>query len=183
VATPTWDDVGAMTPQPRRRDPAWLVLTLLALMVTSCGQPSQGSTVAPASFTPGPPRSTATAPPASMIPALDGADLPADLVGTYYDAGEASVGWDFLAAGDEFCRSVVHTEQSCLRITRPQAVVDYGPMVLRDGQLVLRILYDEDGMCLTEHVVRYSTTADGVDLHHGVCQAPRERLVRGQPKQ
>ena len=121
------------------------------------------------------------APLPTAAPVVDGANMSGDLLGTYHDSGEAAVGWHLLPAGNPFCVDVVRTEQSCLRITRPSGTVDYGPMVLDGGQLVVQILYDEDGQCLQVWRTTYLVTADGLDLYKGICGVPRGPLIRGEP--
>jgi hypothetical protein len=115
------------------------------------------------------------------IPRLEGDDLPKELINSYHDSGEASVGWHFLSAGDPFCRETVHTVQSCLRITRPSGTVDYGPAVVAGDEIVISLIYDEDGNCLREWRVAYTLSGDHLDLHHGVCDVPRGPLILGSP--
>jgi hypothetical protein len=117
----------------------------------------------------------------NAIPRLDGEDLPTSLLGSYTDSGEPTIGWHFLPAGDPFCRETVQTEQSCLRITGPDRTVDYGPVVVAGDHLLIALTYDENGKCLRKWRPSYTSTPQHLDLHQGVCGAPRGGLIPGAP--
>jgi len=129
---------------PQRAAQAAQLAAIAILLLSACSSPPPNDDASPSADDASPTVSGAIA----STPVLDGANLPPSLIGTYRDAGEASVGWLLLPAGDAFCTDEVLTAQSCLRITRPSGTVDYGPMVLDGDELVVLLIFDEDGNCL-----------------------------------
>lgn len=122
----------------------------------------------------------------ATAPPLAGENLGPDLLGTYFDRGEASVGWHLLPAGDAFCTDRVRTDQSCLKITRLGGTfpVDFGPLVVDGGELILVLLHDEDGRCLHEEFrIPFDVQPAGIMLRTSGCLAgaPRDLLVAGEP--
>jgi hypothetical protein len=114
------------------------------------------------------------------------ANLPTEVLGTYRDAGETSVVWTFLGAGDPYCLDTVVTETTCMHIERTNfgTIVDYGPVTLvSDGLLELVLLFDEDGACLNFPIqIPFSLDEAGnLTLNTiGTCieGAPRNQLIR-----
>lgn len=162
---------------PQRAAQAARLAAIAILLLSACSPPPPNDDASPSADIASPTASGAIA----STPVLDGANLPASLIGTYHDAGEASVGWLLLPAGDAFCTDEVLTAQSCLRITRPSGTVDYGPMVLDGAELVVLLIFDEDGNCLATWRTTYELSEAGLDLRHGICGVPRGVLLRGEP--